>query len=475
MILHEPTPVSQLQGEPAEWEQCGPACCASVLTDAGQPTTVSEAEAWLTGHGITTRGGTSAAELGTLLRSHGVEAAILVGPIRRWLAPMLARRQRLIWLIASNADGVPDPGSGIGHWIELWGLADGQASVMNPLGSPPGANGTVPLTTLLAADRGIGLAIPPLPADEGTLGPFDGIGLWVWGAAWGGADCPPADAAAYAQVGVRWATVKLSDASRVERTAYDAQAAVLAAAGIAVYPWAFLEAGCAPAFADVPDPWVLDWEVGGVPVGAVASACAGRVVGVSTWGNPSQHPEVPYATIAPWIAAWMPQSYGGAWELPPGAAVARTWGQRGALAGAPICPATDTPQVARFAEAVSAKGWRGVSAWRHGAPQTPAALAGAGAALDGPPPVPRVRLGMHSEAYRYVDCAAPADGEIGALAVAQAVWGPDAGPAAIPELLRYTPRLGGVTGALRQGDRLAIPTSPDAPVARRQRTADWRP
>lgn len=151
--LAPPTAVSQLSSALDPWDDCGEACVASVVTDAGLPVSVFQVASWATANGsASTNGETTAAQLVAELQHFGVAAAVVALPLSESIPQALSRKHEVMVLVSSNSDGVPTPGTGIGHWLLAYAVGPSGYSVMNPLGSPPGQLVNYPLATLQACD-----------------------------------------------------------------------------------------------------------------------------------------------------------------------------------------------------------------------------------------------------------------------------------------------------------------------------------
>ncbi len=224
--------------------------------------------------------------------------------------------------------------------------------------------------------------------------PFDGVGLWIWGAFWGGNDLDGAAAAAYRAAGVRWVALKCSDGITGD-PAYPAQARISLDSGLAVIPWCFVEPGGNEA-AQVQ----VAWQAAGSPaagslmicdvestvnVGVLGRALAshGFTWATSTWGNPQAHPGAPsIGQLADMgCAAFLSQSYAVAWGVSAQSAIATSVAAYGGLGlgpyTKPILPTLDGPAILAAAQACKAAGLNGISAWRYGANGiTPTSFAG---------------------------------------------------------------------------------------------------
>lgn len=235
--------------------------------------------------------------------------------------------------------------------------------------------------------------------------PFDGVGLWVWPAFWGGQDLTLADAQAYAAAGVRWVAIKSSDGT-TGNPDYPAQHNVASDAGLTVFPWAYVEPGGNEA-----GQAKVAWEAAGSPpsgftmlcdiesainVGAFGQAMGsyGMKWGCTTWGNP-----VPGHDGAPSIGqladvgcvAFLPQAYYSAWQLSAQAAIQSSFANFGGLGlgpyTRPLVPLVDGPAILAAAQEAKALGANGISAWRYGANGiTPTSFAGVADVFASSPP-----------------------------------------------------------------------------------------
>ncbi|MGH2612676.1 MAG: hypothetical protein ACRDFB_06450, partial [Rhabdochlamydiaceae bacterium] len=241
--------------------------------------------------------------------------------------------------------------------------------------------------------------------------PFDGLGVWVFDFGGEGTPLTEADADNYKGDKVDWIAVKVADfigdtyTGGGEEVIKDIQAANKA--GIATIPWFFAEAH-GPALSEQVAITVA--AAGGVPKGSriivdaestlnvkeLGEALDGYVWACTTWGNPYTHPGAPSVgqLCDVGCTALLPQCYGAAWKMSASAALEYMRTSFGAIAVPnliPLLPVYDNTDVANFAGLVKANGGKGVSAWRHGAPQSPTTVANANVWWEAPPaplPVP---------------------------------------------------------------------------------------
>lgn len=243
--------------------------------------------------------------------------------------------------------------------------------------------------------------------------PFDGVGLWVFPAFFGGTDLTPAEAQAYAAQGVQWVAIKCSDWANgpMGNPDYPAQAKIVADAGMRYLPWAFIESGGNEALqietawkaAGSPPsgaPMICDIE-SAVNVGIVGRTLAsyGLVWACTTWADPQVHPGAPsvgqLADIG--CSAFMPQSYYSAMSISPAGAIQMAVTDYGSLGlgsfARPLLPLVDGPALLTAAQACKAAGLTGISAWRYGSNGiTPAAFQGVGQVFGTAPSLPTYSL-----------------------------------------------------------------------------------
>jgi hypothetical protein len=78
----------------------------------------------------------------------------------------------VIVLISSDSDGNPKAGSGIGHWLGVYGDDGGNYAVMNSLGSPPGELRSYPQALLQSCDLRLCVELAVIvPADQPAPAP----------------------------------------------------------------------------------------------------------------------------------------------------------------------------------------------------------------------------------------------------------------------------------------------------------------
>lgn len=236
--------------------------------------------------------------------------------------------------------------------------------------------------------------------------PFDGVGLWVFPAFWGGTDLTLAEAQAYAAQGVRWVAIKCSDGTTGDPD-YSAQFDVAQQGGLLPIPWCYVEPGgneagqaetAWKAAGSPPSGAVMLCDIeSAINVGVLGRALAsyGLTWGTTTWGNPS-----PLHNGAPSIgqladigcAAFLPQAYYSAWQVSAQAAIQTAVSNYGGLGlgpyTRPLLPIVDGPAILTAAQACHAAGLNGISAFRHGANGITAASFAGVAALFGAAPTP---------------------------------------------------------------------------------------
>lgn len=234
--------------------------------------------------------------------------------------------------------------------------------------------------------------------------PFDGAGVFGFDFAQQGTPLTAADADGYRAAGVDWIAVKVSDGVTGGGQVVIDQIKTVQDAGVRCIPWAYLYGTL-----DVAQQLAVAHDAAGggfnlliadieasFPVGQLAGfgPFAGGFA-VTTWYDPAQHPGAPsigqLADIG--VTALIPQAYAGAMGVTPAQAVVTAMTDYRALGIAklpPLLPANDTVAMLAFAQAAKSAGCNGVVGWRHGAPITPASMAGVAAvfAPPAPPPAP---------------------------------------------------------------------------------------
>ena len=252
---------------------------------------------------------------------------------------------------------------------------------------------------------------------------FDGVGVWVDDYAGTGTVLSAADAASYKSEGIDWICVKVSDGVTGDPNP-PGQAietyGLVQQAGMRAIPWAFmygtlavlaqLETMMEAAGGGYGGGHGLDGEAG---ISDIEAAFPGSIAGfnglgelaICTWGNPVAtelldvgHPGAPSIGnfVLQGASAFLPQAYAGAWKVSETEAVAIAMAAYDACKPGlpifpPVLPVGDTANMLAFAQAAKAAGCAGVSAWRHGSPITPAAMAGVKALFPNstpPPPAP---------------------------------------------------------------------------------------
>lgn len=249
------------------------------------------------------------------------------------------------------------------------------------------------------------------------INPFVGAGLWVFNFGGEGTPLVLTDAQAYAAAGVQWVAVKVSDGTTGGGKVVVDQIAVVTEAGMRAIPWAFMY-GTLPVAAQFTT--LMEAAGGGAGgkgldgasgIGDIEAAFPNSVAGfgglgdfsVCTWGNPLAtslldvgHPGAPsIGQLADeGVTAFMPQAYAASWGVSEAEAIAICMASYKACNLSnmpPILPVGNTADMLAFAQAAKAQGCQGVSAWRHGAPMTPSAMAGVAALFPPtapPPPTP---------------------------------------------------------------------------------------
>ena len=236
--------------------------------------------------------------------------------------------------------------------------------------------------------------------------PFDGVGIWVLGARWGGTPITAAEAAAYKAAGVQWAAVKVSDGITGGGNAVIQDMQACWDGGLSVIPWTFIEptagdAGpqmhvCFLASGSGQKLAIADVEAQPTNIASLTAQFGAAGTAVTTWGNPlPTHPGQPsigqLADLG--VAAILPQAYAGAWKVSEAQAIA-TMVQSYAACGLgskmpPLLPIGDTGNMLAFAQAAKAAGCQGVSAFRHGANGiTAASFQGVAEVFAPPAPTP---------------------------------------------------------------------------------------
>lgn len=138
-LLKPPTVRAQLSASTHPFDDCGEADCASAITDAGTNVSVEQVASWAQSSGNSySNGETDGSQLAAILRHWGVPAAVRYSPLSQTIPAALARSHEVIVLIDSNDYGIPSPGSGIGHWLLVYGDQSSAYQVMQPLGGDPG-------------------------------------------------------------------------------------------------------------------------------------------------------------------------------------------------------------------------------------------------------------------------------------------------------------------------------------------------
>ena len=236
--------------------------------------------------------------------------------------------------------------------------------------------------------------------------PFDGVGIWVLGARWGGTPITAAEAAAYKAAGVQWAAVKVSDGITGGGNAVIQDMQACWDGGLAVIPWTFIEPTAGDAGAQMHVCFlasgsgqklaIADVEAQPTNIASLTNQFGAAGTAVTTWGNPlPTHPGQPsigqLADLG--VAAILPQAYAGAWKVSEAQAIA-TMVQSYAACGLgsrmpPLLPIGDTGNMLAFAQAAKAAGCQGVSAFRHGANGiTAASFQGVAEVFTPPAPTP---------------------------------------------------------------------------------------
>lgn len=140
-VLAPPTVRAQLSAQLHPWDDCGEADCASVITDAGTSVSVETVANWATATGNDySNGETDAEQLAAILKHWNVPSIVRSAPMSETIPAALAARHEIIVLLDSNDYGIPQPGTGIGHWLLVYGDGGGDYQVMQPLGNPPGGS-----------------------------------------------------------------------------------------------------------------------------------------------------------------------------------------------------------------------------------------------------------------------------------------------------------------------------------------------
>lgn len=236
--------------------------------------------------------------------------------------------------------------------------------------------------------------------------PFDGVGIWVWPAFWGGTDLTPAEAEAYAAAGVKWAAIKCSDGTTGD-PGYPAQNGVARDAGLLPIPWCFIKPG-----GNETEQAQIAWQAAGSPAPGAIMLCDiesainvgdfaigmrnhGLQWACTTWGNPTPdhdgEPSIGQLADVGCIA-FLPQAYYSDWQVTPQSAIqSSVTNYKDLNLGAftkPLLPIVDGPDILAAAQVAVKLGCNGISGWRHGASGiTPASFNGV-AALFAPPPTP---------------------------------------------------------------------------------------
>jgi hypothetical protein len=160
-VLSAPHPFNQdAPGNRNATHDCGESCVASVLYDNGDTSITVNKVQDLIGHG----GDTDPADLIEALHERSVPAHEVTGGMSTYVNGALSRSHRVFAAIWSDHSGNPKPGSGLGHWIEVYGHDGAGYHCMNPVG---GRIVTYASNVLEPASQDIGVEVDVvLPVDR---------------------------------------------------------------------------------------------------------------------------------------------------------------------------------------------------------------------------------------------------------------------------------------------------------------------